>query len=437
MGSVWPRVEPFYRQVRATGDAIAKVGVAGTNAEGLPSHRLSSYFPVRVGAEMFGVRVVGVDVTERKGEAELHSVVVKHMAEGLFALDIDGLVTYLNPAASKMLGWAAEELLGKPMHETVHFQTEDCSPAPAAECPLLKVRTLGHTIRVTTDAFTRRDGSTFPVSYSSAPLCSGTAIEGVVVVFRDISEERGELGRVRLDLAALSWLGRIREALDEDRMVLYSQPIIPAASGNASEELLLRMISRTGEIIAPSAFLPVAEQYGLITEIDHWVATQAIRLAATGRRVEANLSATTISLDILPLIESELRATGADPANLIFEITETALMADIEIGEALAKSLTDLGCGLALDDFGTGFASFTYLKRLPIGYLKIDIEFVRDLLSNPANQHLVRAIVGLAKAFNLQTIAEGVEDQATWDLLRHEGVDFGQGFHLGYPAPIH
>ena len=245
-----------------------------------------------------------------------------------------------------------------------------------------------------------------------------------------------ELGRAQRDLATLSWLGRIRDALDEDRMVLYSQPIIPAG-GTPREELLLRMVSRTGEIISPGAFLPVAEKYGLITEIDRWVTTQAIRLAATGRHVEVNLSAATIGgLDVLPLIESELRATGADPANVIFEITETALMRDIDAGEPFAKACLTSGCGVALDDFGTGFGSFTYLKRLPIRYLKIDIEFVRDLVTNPANQHLVRAIVSMAKAFDLQTVAEGVEDQPTWDFLRQEGVDYGQGFHLGMPAPI-
>ena len=95
----------------------------------------------------------------------------------------------------------------------------------------------------------------------------------------------------------------------------------------------------------------------------------------------------------------ELRETGADPANLVFEITETALMGDIEKGEAFAHGLAGLGCGLALDDFGTGFGSFTYLKALPIGYLKIDVEFVRDLISSPPNQHLVKAIVSLARSF--------------------------------------
>ena len=240
---------------------------------------------------------------------------MENMAEGLYALDADGLVTYLNPAAAKMLGWAPEELRRQADARDRPLPTGGRhTGASRANARFLKVRTLGQTIRVTTDAFTRKDGSIFPVSYSSAPLRSGPAVEGVVVVFRDITEEREEQGAVQRDLAALSWLGRIRDALDEDRLVLYSQPIVAADGGQPGEELLLRMISRTGEIILPGSFLPVAEKYGLITEIDRWVATQAIRLAATGRRVEANLSATTIgSLDILPFIETELRTAGADP----------------------------------------------------------------------------------------------------------------------------
>jgi PAS domain S-box-containing protein len=381
--------------------------------------------------------VVMTDVSERGRDEEFHSVVMENIAEGLYALDAHGRVTYVNAAASRMLGWDPNELLGKPMHETIHFQREDGTQVPLSGCSLLKVRMSGQSIRLTSEAFTRKDGSIFPVSLSSAPLRSDDEIEGVVVVFHDITEERSELGRTQRDLAALSWIGRIRDALDEDRMVLYSQPIIAASGEVASEELLLRMMSRTGEIILPGAFLPVAEKYGLITEIDRWVAVHAIRLAAGGRRVEANLSACTVgSLDILPLIESELQATGAEPTNLIFEITETGLMGDIEVGVQFTKALTDLGCGVSLDDFGTGFGSFNYLKRLFVQQLKIDIEFVRDLLTNEANQHLVRAIVSMAKAFNLETVAEGIEDQETWDFLRNEGVDFGQGFHLGRPAPI-
>jgi two-component system NtrC family sensor kinase len=164
MGAIWPRVEPFYRQVLETGQPIANVGLARSTAEGLPSHWLNSYFPVRTSGEVVGVGVVGVDVTERQRDDELHSVVMRNMAEGLYALDGAGLVTYLNPAASKMLGWTPEDLLGRSMHEIVHFQREDGTLVSAAECPLVKVSTLGQTIRGATDAFTRKDGSIFPVS---------------------------------------------------------------------------------------------------------------------------------------------------------------------------------------------------------------------------------------------------------------------------------
>jgi EAL domain-containing protein (putative c-di-GMP-specific phosphodiesterase class I) len=256
----------------------------------------------------------------------------------------------------------------------------------------------------------------------------------MVVVFRDTTQEQAQQTRAQRELNTLTWVGRIRDALDEDRLVLYSQPILPLGDGAPREELLVRMLGHDGAVIPPGSFLPVAEKYGLIGELDRWVITQAIRHAAAGRSVHANLSADSIgSLDFLPVIEQQLRDTKADPSKLVFEITETALMGNIEAGERFARGLANLGCALALDDFGTGFGSFTYLKRLPIEYLKIDIDFVRELPSNEANQHLVKAIISLAKGFGQQTIAEGVEDADTLALLHHYGVDFAQGFHIGRP----
>jgi EAL domain-containing protein (putative c-di-GMP-specific phosphodiesterase class I) len=253
-----------------------------------------------------------------------------------------------------------------------------------------------------------------------------------------MTEEKKEEAAARRELDTLTWLGRIRDALDENRFVLYAQPIVPLADGRPGSELLLRMIGRDDQAILPGSFLPVAEKYGLVREIDRWVIAQATRLAAGGRGViEVNLSAASIgTCDLLPFIEQQIQHTHANPADLVFEITETALMHDIAIGEAFARGLTELGCGLALDDFGTGFGSFTYLKRLPITHLKIDTEFVRDLTDHPANLHVVKAIVSLARAFGLKTIAEGVEDEHALTLLQAEGVDFAQGFHLGQPAPI-
>ena len=377
------------------------------------------------------------DISEWRIAEEFRDVVMDTIAEGLYATDGEARLIYMNSAAEQMLGWRESELKGEPIHETIHFQHTDGSPFPVEDCPLMRVATEGRTLRMGDDAFTTRDGTILEVAYSAAPLHLGASDPGVVVVFRDTTLERIEQNRVRRELDALTWLGRVQDALDEDRFVLYTQPIVSLSGGPAREELLLRMITPGGEVVSPGSFLPTAERYGLIVEIDEWVVRQATLLAAEGRSIEANLSARSLgSADFLALIEAELQATGADPENLVFEITETALVDNLTAGEAFARGLTETGCGVALDDFGTGFGSFTYLKSLPIGFLKIDIEFVRDLESNPSNRYLVKAIVGLARDFGCRTIAEGVENARTLEIVEEFGVDYAQGFHLGRPAPI-
>ncbi len=435
---VWRQMEHVYRRVLETGEAAMNLEVS-RQRNGKEGSRfwLASYYPVRAEEAIIGVGVIVNDITERHDAEDFRAAVMHTMVEGLYVLDEEGALTFMNPAASKILGWSEEDLRGKPMHAAIHSQRADGSPHPEHDCELLKVRTEGRPVRVTHDAFTRKDGTICPVAYSAAPLMCGESVSGVVVVFRDTTVEQAAEAGARRELDALAWVGRIRDAIDQDRLVLYSQPIVPLAGGRPSQELLLRMVGHDGEVIPPGSFLPVAEKYGLIGEIDRWVIKQAVRLAASGQRVEANLSAASVgNLDLLTLIEGELRDAHADPANLVFEITETALMEDIEIGKVFAHRLTGFGCQLALDDFGTGFGSFTYLKSVPVSYLKIDIDFVRDLKANPANQVLVKAIVGLAEGFGYQTIAEGVEDAETVALLEEYGVDFAQGFHLGRPAPI-
>jgi PAS domain S-box-containing protein len=435
---VWSQMEAVYRQVLETGEPVVNVEVE-REASSVSGHLfwLASCYPVRIDDQVIGIGIVVVDVTEREQADRLRVAVMDTMVEGLYVLDGDGRLTLMNSAASEMLGWSEQELLGKPVHAAIHFQHADGSPHPEADCALLKVRTEGRDVRMAHEAFTRQDGSICPVAYSAAPRRTGATMRGVVVVFRDASAENSEAARRKRELDKIVWVGRIRDALDEDRMRLYSQPVVPLSGGEPSQELLLRMVGRNGEITPPGSFLPVAEQYGLIAEIDRWVVVQAIRLAARGQRVEVNLSAATIGhLDLLPVIERELRLTHADPVNIVFEITETALMHNIETGAVLARGLSAIGCQLALDDFGTGFGSFTYLKRLPITFLKVDVDFVRDLATNRDNQHLVRAIVGLARDFGYQTIAEGVEDAETLALVKEYGVNFAQGFHLGRPVPI-
>jgi PAS domain S-box-containing protein len=436
---IWSQVEPLYRRVLENDEAILNVDSSGETAAdpGRIHHWLASYYPVHLDAEVIGVGVVVVDITERRQAEEFRSNVLNNMAEGLISVDAQGRLTSMNSAATEMLGWTEGELFGKVIAEVILPQGEDSAPIREDARELLKVRAEGRQVRLEDTEYVCKNGSRLSVAVSGSPLLSGSSVEGAVVVFRDITEEKSERLRVKRELAALTWVGRIREALDENRLVLYSQPIVPLAGGQPEEELLLRMVGRSGELYAPGAFLGVAEKYGLILEIDQWVVKQAVRLAAQGRHVSANLSAETIvTIDLLALIENEIRQAGADPSNLVFEITETTLMRDIDKGEAFARGLAALGCGVALDDFGTGFGTFTHVKRLPIKYLKIDIEFVRDLVASSANQHVVKAIVNLAQGFGCQTIAEGVENAETLQLLQLLGVDFGQGFHLGRPAPL-
>jgi diguanylate cyclase (GGDEF)-like protein/PAS domain S-box-containing protein len=245
-------------------------------------------------------------------------------------------------------------------------------------------------------------------------------------------------------MAKLTWSQRIRDALEHDRFVLHMQPILELASGNVSHgELLLRMKGDRGKLIAPGAFLPAAERFGLIHAIDRWVVRQAIRLVADNDaehlpRVGVNLSGESVVGDsrLLSMIEDELNNMAVDPSRLIFEVTETAAIANMPEATSFARDLTELGCSLALDDFGTGFGSFYYLKHLPVHYLKMDGEFIQNLPRSHVDEHMVRAIVGVAQGLGIKTVAESVADDETIRLLQEHGVDYAQGFHVGRPAPI-
>ena len=249
----------------------------------------------------------------------------------------------------------------------------------------------------------------------------------------DVTERRDREDDLR---AKLEWSLRIRQAIDEDRLVLHAQPIVDLATGEqVQQELLVRMRDEDGGLVMPGVFLPPAERFHLAPLIDRWVIAQAAVLASD-RRVEVNLSAQSMGDDsLVEYVETQLRDAGADPHNVVFEITETAAARDIEQATRLAEQLSALGCGFALDDFGTGYGSFTYLKHLPVDYIKIDIEFVRHLKPDSPDLQVVSAIIDVAKKFGIRTVAEGVENEEALELLRELGADFAQGYHLGRPRP--
>jgi diguanylate cyclase (GGDEF)-like protein/PAS domain S-box-containing protein len=243
--------------------------------------------------------------------------------------------------------------------------------------------------------------------------------------------------------ARLAWVDRINEALDDDRFVLYAQPILDLGCDRVTRhELLLRMLDEHGDVIPPASFLYVAERVGLIGRIDRWVASQAIKLLADPRLpadidLEVNLSGRSLGdPDLLDVIKSGLAETGVDSGRLVFEITETAAVANIHLAREFAENLTEIGCRFALDDFGAGFGSFYYLKHLPFDYLKIDGEFVAKCLTNPTDRLVIEALVGIARGLNKKTVAEFVGDQDTLVFLQRLGVDYAQGYHVGRPVPL-
>jgi diguanylate cyclase (GGDEF)-like protein len=236
----------------------------------------------------------------------------------------------------------------------------------------------------------------------------------------------------------------ITDAISHDRFELVAQPIVPlSGNGPTQYELLLRMRLADGDLVPPGAFLYVAERLGLIREIDRWVADRAITMLSEQRaggrdlRFGVNLSGHTIGdPELLQLIERRLTETGVPPDRLMFEITETAAVSNIAHAATFADHLSELGCKFALDDFGAGFGSFYYLKHLPFDYLKIDGEFVAHCAESEIDRTLISAVVQIARGLGKLTVAEFVEHEETVEVLTRLGVDYGQGYHLGRPAPL-
>ncbi len=270
-----------------------------------------------------------------------------------------------------------------------------------------------------------------------------TAMSTAKEAGRDRAVAYDPSGRSEID-ERRAWTERVRQATERGLFILTSQPIVNLETGEATQhEILLRMRDDGGGLVEPSAFLATAERFGLIGGIDRWVTQQAVRLIAAhnkeGRELtlEVNLSGKTMGDARFPdEVRRELSSSGIDPASLIFEVTETAAVADIEHARLFAQSLARVGCRFALDDFGAGYASFYYLKHLPISYLKIDGEFVRELPNSRTDQLIVRALVEVCGGLGIKTVAEFVTDEGTLEMVRSLGVDFAQGYHLGKPEPV-
>ena len=242
-----------------------------------------------------------------------------------------------------------------------------------------------------------------------------------------------------------SWYNRIHQALDQSLFLLFSQEVIPVskrANGENAHEVLIRMKGPDGKILQPGAFLPAADYYHLSPKIDLWVMEEVIRHFLSRpepdvRTYFINLSGLTLSdSDYIRIAARRLPQYIEQGLKLCFEITESIAIHHLDSARYFIDKFRELGCRFALDDFGSGFSSFGYLKTLPVDIIKIDGEFIRDITKDPADHAMVTAIHEVSKALDKLTVAEYVENEATFDTLKEMGIDYVQGDYIDKPHPL-
>ena len=246
----------------------------------------------------------------------------------------------------------------------------------------------------------------------------------------------------------MKWVSRITSAVEEDRFELFYQPIIGIGKLNSNSrghyELLLRMRDERGELVGPDQFIPAAERYNLMSTLDRWVISTALsELADREGKDEArytiaiNLSGTSLSEDrFLEFVVNELEKQKLPNGAICFEITETAAISTLSRVVHFMKALKKLGCKFSLDDFGSGLSSFTYLKNLPVDYLKIDGQFIRNVVDDSVDESMVKAISQVGHAMGIETIAERVETKEVLEKLGALGIEFAQGYYIARPTSV-
>ena len=255
---------------------------------------------------------------------------------------------------------------------------------------------------------------------------------------------RPESDEVTLRKGEMEWVNRIHRALAENQFCLYGQPVRGTRTNDGSPpytEVLLRLRGEDGDLVPPTSFIPAAERYHLMPAIDRWVIATALSMLARNPGAQGihaiNVSGASIGDDeFLDFVRAQFDQHAVAHARVCFEITETTAVASLTKATQFIAMLRALGCRFALDDFGVGVSSFTYLKHLPVDYVKIDGSFVKDMLDEPVNYAMVEAIHRIGHIMGKKTIAESVEDRRVLEALRAIGVDYAQGFAIAAPAPL-
>lgn len=334
-------------------------------------------------------------------------------------------------------------------------------------CPLHVAETIAEKIRKQVEEFRfPRDGTVFRIGASIGVvpiLDSETALTDLMKAVDSACYVAKEKGRNLVhvsrpddkDIARqhgqMQWMQRIQHAIEEDEFVLYSQIIRPSAADSDDGghiELLLRMVEDRGleteRLVPPSAFLPAAERYHLMPSIDRWVLDKALHILADPSGVLSGVSTCSINLSgqsltdlkVYDYVHHLVKNTGVDPRRICFEITESAVIANMDLAQQFVGGLRKIGCRFALDDFGSGLSTFDYLKQLEVDYVKLDGSLVRDVATSRVSQAMVHAINYVVQVMGMKSIAEFVESDAIIATVRKLSIDYVQGYAIGMPEPI-
>jgi diguanylate cyclase (GGDEF)-like protein len=433
-------------------------------------------------------------------EKELAQVTLQSIGDAVITTDAQGNIRYFNPVAEKLTGWKAQEAQGLSLSEVFIIINEVVNDTVGhiAGDELLRQITavLQQGVRAN-DQLARLGGDEFGLLLTQCPLSQAAQIAeilkdkvrqfrfiwngktfiigvsiGVVAINKtnpDLMEilgaadaacyaakakgrncihiyhqDDGELIKQR---AQRQLIAKISRALETHRFCLYYQRIVSINSKPLLEhyEILIRMLDENGELVSPNTFIPAAERYGLITDIDCWVIETFFsnyKKLSDQKFIKQGLYAINLSgasicnNGFLEFLIEQFPRHQIPPQTICFEITETAAIANFDKARYFMGELKQIGCRFALDDFGSGLSSFAYLINLPVDYLKIDGTFVKDINHNSVSQAIVEGFNRIAHAMNLETVAEFVEDESILEKLREIGVDYAQGYGISHPIPI-
>ncbi len=403
---------------------------------------------------------------ERLGNRLLETIAHDEIEHAMCFLDLDQFKV-INDTCGHVAGDELLRQLGKMLREIIGDRDAlarlggDEFGVLMEHCPLEKAnRVAGEMLRAIQDFHFFWQGEAFRIGASIGLVAITEATGSFTELFKQADVAcylAKDLGRNRIhsyhpedtELAIrhseMQWVGRINQALEDNRFCLYAQPIVAmATSGLKHYELLVRMLNERDEIIPPGAFLPAAERYNLIGRLDAWVFNHACQFLSDNPLfvqqidfVSINLSGPSLTnKEFLETIMQNFRKSGVSPGKICFEVTETIAVSNLGSAAGFISTLKQIGCRFALDDFGSGISSFGYLKNLPVDYLKIDGIFVKDIVDDLIDRAMVKSINEIGQVMGMETIAEFVENDEIKGMLKAIGVNYVQGYGVGKPEPL-